>query len=261
MNDIIQLAFASLFILLITQSLTLAIITTFLMCIFISYAFINNKLPNLSLFGWIKGISVFIPIILYTCYPYLNQSINIPTLFFTIVLALNILEPPLLIQLYCKEPLSIINGILTIILALYTPILSFDKKIGFITFNNHWLWTLSNTAVLGSFYLFNDKYNTTPSVQKWLLFAIAFPTIFSILMKSTNLWLPLRVYSLALVLFMYSNPSLNKIMTNKNDRYLTDFTKDRYNWLRLVSVITNIGLVAAMVKHGNKNTFIDYLLN
>ena len=261
MNNIIQLILAICTVLTITKSLDLAIFISILMPIIVCYTFLTTKIPSMTLFAWVKGLSVFIPLILYTCFTKINKVVHVPVIVFSIILAVNILEPPLLVQFLNDEPLSIINGILTVILALYTPLLSVDKNTELIGFDNHWLWVIANVTILGSFYLFHDFYKSAPTLQKWLLFAIIFPAMHSFITGTTREWLATRIYSLAMLLFVYSIPSLRNKVNSNVDNHFTDYTKDKSDWLRLISVIINIGIAAMMIKEGNKNTVIGYLLN
>ena len=79
-----------------------------------------------NLFAIIKGLSVFIPLLVYANYEYLFSIDNKHTKLFTILLVFNILQPALLICLNSNEKLSKLNGIFLIILALLTPKLFYD---------------------------------------------------------------------------------------------------------------------------------------
>ena len=257
MNNLIQITLATVLVLSMAKSLNIAIFVSILMPVLIILDYTINKIPNHRLLSWIKGFSIFIPLVIFTCFTYINKIIKIPALIFSFILAINILEPPLIVQFFNEEPLSIINGLLTVILALYTPILSLDKSSGLIGYNNHWLWTIANTTILGSFYLFHDFLNNG-SVKKWLLFSLILPTAFCLIAGSTKLWFALRVYSLALALFLVRR---YEVITQKSDEYLFEFTKNKYDWLRLISIVINTVITILMINQGNKNTIIGYLLN
>ena len=177
------------------------------------------------------------------------------------ILAINILEPPLLVQFFNKEPLSIANGILTVVLALYTPLLSLNKKTHMIGFEDHWSWILGYTSILGSFYLFNDFYAKTPYLQKWLLFTVILPPNYRFVAGSTSELLHVRIYSLAIVLFMYAISPLRDVISDKDDKRFADFTKDKSDWIRLMCVLFNTVIATMIIREGNKNTVLGYLLD
>lgn len=161
------------------------------------YFILGIKFRDQDLFAKVKALSVFIPVLLYTWHDYFSPrfiSKNTLLLILQIVLAVNIFEFGYLIDFKSEKPLSKANSIFIIALALLTPQLII--KNGIIGFDNIW-WAIGYSIILGSTHFFGERYykNTYKFAG---IYSITMPTVYSLITGSTQMWLPLRVYSLIL---------------------------------------------------------------
>ena len=222
----------------------------------------NPSFSGFSPFGIIKGISVLVPVMLYSNYKYFKNTklFGKSVLFWlTIILFFNILQPAFILELPSHEILSKFNGLLIVILALYTPQLVYDNKLNIVNFNNHFLWGIAYTIILTCTYLFNNYFKH----MNWRysgIYSIIIPTLHSVLTGSTRLWFPLRVYSLTLtflILFVF----------NKYDKYVTEkltksylWSTDKYDNIKLLGSILGLSSIILIVFYYNiKNTIIGLI--
>lgn len=168
---------------------------------------------------------------------------------------------PFLVQFKTDDVVSHINGICTIILALYTPYLLYNKKTHHFTFHNNLLWAVAYTFILGSFYAFNSYYRDSKYI-KLIIILLFMPTAYSMLIRDTELWIPLRVYSLALTCMIVSSKKLTDVFTGTTlDKTLQKMTNKNYSILRSCSVAVNVVIVLWLMKQGTDHTLLGYLLN
>lgn len=194
-------------------------------------------------------MSVILPLVLYSNYYKIVDIIQLPTLLFTWILFINILEVPFLIQFKLDDVLSHINGICTIILGLYTPYILYNKRTHNFTFQNHLVWAVAN--LFNSFYK-DSKYNKL----------VFMPTVYSILVRETELWVPLRVYSLAFTFMIVSNTYLTNIFTGTSlDKTLPKLTTDKYYKVSVCSIIINVLITLLLIKNGTNSTLLGSLIN
>uniref|UniRef100_A0A6C0CP13 Uncharacterized protein n=1 Tax=viral metagenome TaxID=1070528 RepID=A0A6C0CP13_9ZZZZ len=231
-----------------------------LIALFVIYNTIINKRLEIenNIFVIAKGVSVLLPLLIYANYYYFKDKITLPGIFFTSLMVLNLLEVSFLVQFKCSETLSYINGIFVTILALYTPIFKYDKRLSLYLYDNHWFWSISSSIMLSVFYLFNNFYSLTRYV-KLLIFSIVMPTIYSFISGDTKLWLPLRFFSLAFIFAIVSNNYLTTLVTN--NEHITDYTSDKYNNLRLIGTFINFLCTIYLIKGGISGTFLSTLIS
>ena len=213
------------------------------------------------LFGYIKGISVLMPILLYANYYLVAGKGKFESLLLTSLLALNIIEPAIVVQLWDGEWVSVMNGILTVVLALYTPIITYDWAKPSIGFTHHSKWIIAYVFVLGSFYLFNDYYRQATGWVPWGVFSVVMPGVYSLLTGSTNLWVPLRAYSLFLSFFLMVNPTLASITMSANSVLTTNYMMfdDKYDAVRQVCLVAGVITTGLVVRDGASGTILGEL--
>lgn len=264
-NDLIQLVVIFVLSLLASTNKhiggAMSIILLFIIALSINDTQFYTKYIHKNPFPFIKGITVILPLVLYSNYYKIKYFIQLPPLFFTWVLFINILEVPFLIQFRSEDVLSHINGICTIILALYTPYILYNKNTQIFTFRDNLIWTVANLFILGSFYVFNSYYKGSAYV-KLVLFSVCMPTVYSILVRDTELWIPLRIYSLALTSMIVSSTYLTDLFTGTSlDKILLKFTNEKYYKLRAFSVCVNVLISMWLIKRGTKDTLVGSLIN
>jgi len=226
--------------------------------LYILYGNKSNK--PISLFSMIKGLSVFIPLLIYPNYNNIfDTKTNKQTVLFTIILVFNILQPALLLCLNSSEKLSKLNGIYLIVLAILTPKLYYNEQTQNIIFTDNILWCISSTIMLSSTYLFNDFYYK----MNWRypgLYSIIIPTLHTIIYNNTSLWLPLRAYSLALTfIIMIKFPSLEKEISEKlNSKIL--WSTNNYDTVKFAYSGIELILTLLLIKQGHRDTFLHYFL-
>lgn len=184
-----------------------------------------------DLFQILKGLSVFLPLILYVW----NDYFKIPVIIFSYILAFNILEPTLLVELPSPNIENKINGVLLLILAILTPVMTL--KNGIIGFNNS-LWTIGYTLLLLFSYIYN-KYFQSLDWQYSGIITLVIPLIMSI--YNSQLWVPYRAYTLFITLgFSALLPVFNEYIkydTHKIFKSIQNNTKIKYIWLCVNSMI------------------------
>ena len=242
--------------LLLSKINSIAIVVCFIMPIIV---YINKSNIPTDLFSIIKGLSVFIPLLIYPNYKYLFDTKNKHSVLFTTLLAFNVLQPALLLALNSSETLSKLNGISLIILALLTPKLYYSDKTQNIIFPRNILWGISSTVILISTYLFNNFYYK----MNWRylgLYSIIIPTIHTIINNDSSMWLPLRAYSLALTfLITISFPKLEKELSEKiNSKIL--WSTEKYDYVKLVFYGLELICIFLLIRQGYKDTFLQYFL-
>ena len=219
-----------------------------------------SKIFKLDTFQIVKGLSVLIPLIFYSNYHFfLNNMKKHEVIIFTFILFIIILEPAFMLEFFKYDLLSNINGIFLIILAFFTPKLLFNPVSLNIEFSNHIWWSLSSTIILNCLYLFNDYYRGI----NWRysgIFSITVPTIHSLVVGNTNLWLPLRVFSLTLS-FLITN------FFENFDNYFTDqitkkirWTSSNYNNINVIGNILGFISLIPVIYKGYDDTILDYII-
>ena len=246
--------------LLISTNIKIARLFTFITTIFIFYEFMSKKLmSSLSPFGIMKGLFIFVPVLLYTNYKYIFSvnSENIETKLFTTILAINIFLAPLMLCFNSNEKLSKLNGIYLTVLALLTPKIYYNDKTENIVFTNNKLWCISSTIILLETYLFNNFYYKI----NWRypgLYSIIIPTIHSIVYNDIFLWFPLRLYSLIITfIIMLKFPFIQNQLSDKlNSKIL--WSTDKYDNVKSLFSIIELFITFKLIKQGHKNTFLNY---
>lgn len=202
-----------------TKSYKKNILLLIILILFV-YNFENDGLKNIlkNNMTFIKIISVFIPLLLYVYFENINDylyeklKIKINPIVFTFILAINIIEPALIIELpiFFNNPnfnniKHLLLGFCLILLALLTPKI---KKINlenysFIGFDNtinNKAWSILFTIILSIVYIFNPFFDNKNTIW-WIggLYSNFIPTIISILFNNFTYWFPLRLYSFVIV--------------------------------------------------------------
>ena len=216
---------------------------------------IQKKIPfsNLDLFLKIKSLLVLVSLIFYS-YHNIFSNVDIPILI-SYMLALNIVEPGIILGINSKEWLSKINGLCLIILALYTPKLTLKNKI--IGYDNNQLWTITYSILLIVLYLFNDFFYKSDWKYPGL-YALLIPLSWSLYMNNSRIWLPLRLYSLVITWVIMTNyPNIHNNMSSYlNHRY--PLTTSNYDIYKSLSVIIGIFATIKVVLQGRTNTILDF---
>ena len=211
------------------------------------------------LFSKIKGLLVFLPILIYPYYKYIFSTKTSTSLLFTLILALNIVLVAFLLGLKSDEKLSNLNGIYLLILALLTPKLFYDTKSENIIFTNNQLWGIVYTMLLTSTYLFNDFYFK----MNWRyagIYSLIIPTMHSLINNDTSLWLPLLAYSLVITfLIMIKFPFIEEILSQKLNSMVL-WSTDKYDPLKLIFSLIELVLTILLVKQGKENTLLEYII-
>ena len=145
-----------------------------------------------------------------------------------------------------------------IILAFFTPKLFFNPVSLNIEFSKHIWWCLSSSIILSCLYLFNDYYRGI----NWRysgIFSITIPTIHSLVVGNTNLWLPLRVFSLTLS-FLITNflKTLIIILLMKSQKNKMDLSK--YNNINVIGNILGFISLIPVIYKGYDDTILDYII-
>jgi hypothetical protein len=230
-----------------TTAAKLFIISTCIGMIFntqIRNTYLNIFSKHMSIFATIKLYSVFITVALYT----FNNIFKIPSHIFSYMLAINILEPAFLLEFITKEPLKIINGILLIICALLTPIMStHNNVIGFTNLT----WIISCSVFLTQTYLFNKFFDN----DHWRFSVIAalwIPTTFSFLTNNTQLYIRLRGFALLMIFY---TACLSYKTLKRVENIVRPNKKNEY-----ISTIIGSVCVCLLLKQGIDNTVLQKII-
>jgi hypothetical protein len=231
-----------------------------LFCVIIPlYCLYEHNLKDSPLFSKLKGLLVFVPILIYPFYQYIFSNNSTETPLFTILLALNIVLAGVLLGLNSDEKLSKINGIYLLILAILTPKLYYDSKTKNIMFTNNKLWGIVYSVLLTSTYLFNDFYYK----MDWRyagIYSNIIPTMHAIMFNDTSLWLPLRAYSLVITfLVMLKFPFIEQSLSEEiNSKIL--WSTDKYDPIKSVASVAELIFTGLLIKQGPYGTIMEYFM-
>lgn len=224
----------------------------------------EKQCASFTFFSIIKGVSVLIPLIFYANYwliekytsLYKSQLLYI----FSFILFINVLEPSIILELTNSNIFSNINGLLLLLLAIYTPKLIYDKDLREIVFEDkHISWGIASSIILTFTYLFNSYYRN----MNWRysgIYSVVIPSLYCLLANSANLWLPLRVYSISLTfLIQYMLPEYDKIATNDLTKQFKWSTSE-YDIYKIFGLLFGLISISNVVNNGFENTILESIL-
>ena len=215
----------------------------------------QKEIKKLNNFALIKGIITLIPIIVYANYKYFSKSSGI-SIFFTIILAINLLEVSILLGFHSKEKYSKLRGLNMLILTLYTPILFYNNETNLISFDNNMLFGICKTLILTNVYLFNNFYYGSNWRYSGIC-AVVFPLLYCLFNNSSKYYMSIRAYYLVLTFFTmtFFKKIHNKMIYPKNN----DFSIDKYDKFNHLLLFVEYIFIYKLVKQGTNNTLIGYL--
>jgi len=201
----------------------------------------------------LKALIVLLPIIFYPYYSLIYK--NTKSIFFTSILAINLLQVSLMLGFNSNEFLTNLNGLNLLILSILTPVLN-NYDTDYLKFDKNYIWGISKTIILLNTYLFNDHYYQS----KWRyagIYSIIIPSIHTFLTNNSKVWIPLRIYSLVLSFFIDSTfPLIHKNMVTELNNVFTPSTQ-KFDVLKSIFSIIEVIMVIFLIKNSN-NTFLDY---
>ena len=115
-------------------------------------------------------------------------------------------------------------------------------------------FAIAKTLLLTSTYLFNAFYYKS-KIRYMVAYSVILPLLHSIYNNSTLMYLPLRVYSLVIVFLIYA--TFPEMVEKLNDILL--WTSDRFNPLKIISLIAESFVLYNVVKMGTQHTLIECL--
>lgn len=228
----------------------------FTLVIPIIIAFNLSNIKYKSWFSYIKVISIFIPLIFYSNYNLISKWVNVSI--FSYILAINIIEFIFLVEFNSKKILSKINGICMLILVMYTPIMILKNNI--IGYENNNLWGFCNLLFLSKGYLFNS-FIFSHDIVFPVVYSNIISTVMSLLLGSSMFWVPLRIYSLAIIYFIdIIFPNVHKTISRKFINKYPLPTNKYYNF-DLMYTVVNIIFCFILISRGYQNTILESLIN
>ena len=253
LNNIIYFIFLLITTILLTKYSFLAKLFSVLIPLYI--LFVSSYTKYKSLFTYIKGLSVFIPLFLYTNYNLLPKWFNVSI--FSYILAINLAEYAFMVEFNSKDILSKINAFCLLVLTMYTPIIILKKNI--IGFDNNLFWVICNFFILSKGYLFNC-FTACHNLVYPSVYSNIIATIIPLLLGSSMYWFQFRAYSLALIFFLdISFPKLHIMISKKLKNKYPLSTKKYYNY-NLIYTVINIILALMLIHRGYKNTVLGELI-
>ena len=227
----------------LTKYNTLAAPFSWLAIVFIAVN-ARKELTNYTSFGILKGLLVFVPLVMFANNHRLPKSLQSMN-FYRIILAINILLVSYSLGYKSDEFLSKVNGLNLFILALLTP--KIENRHGAIGLSDrHWI--VCFTTFLLNTYIFNDYYGSAASNWRWFgVYTLIIPFI-SVISKQEHQWLPMRIYSLCLSMLSFIVlPKMHERLSQfLNNTY--EMSNSRYNNFKLVTTCINTILVCILLK-------------